>query len=228
MKELRIYTEGERQSSDYPPEPDPVVADNVELLELIGQGKRSQVWRVRLDGKEAALKVYRISQIDKFNRRFGLEIAEFEYDRNRRFRDVPGLAQYSAEPLAVFGKGSGVTPAFAQSLVSGPRLIDVATEEGQCPPEVLAAGYKIVELAAEAGLHDLDINSGNIRLHRLNGQWSPILHDFNLLPQHIHAPNPLRALAIRSGVRDRSIRDYYTLEQWKRLGLPPKKRADVH
>lgn len=228
MKEARIFTEGERQSSDYAPEPDPIVAKHITLGERIGQGKRSQVWRVQIHGKEAALKVYRQSHIRKYAKRYGLNIAQFEYDRNRLFRDTAGLENYCAEPLAVFDGQDGLSPAFAQSLVDGPRLIDKATELGYCPPEVLAAGYRIVELAAAVGLHDLDINSGNIRLHQHDNGWQPILHDFNMVPQHIHAPNPLRAMMIKLGIRDRSIRDYQTLERWKQLGPPLAKRADVN
>lgn len=227
MKELRIFTEGERQSTDYPPEPDPVVADHITLGERIGQGKRSQVWHARIAGRDAALKIYRQSHITKYSKRYGLNIAKFEYERNLRFRQIPGLENYCAEPLAVFDGEDGLSPAFAQSLVDGPRLIDKATELGFCPPEVLAAGYRIVELAAEVGLHDLDINSGNIRLHETKKGWHPILHDFNMVPQHIHAPNPIRAALIKLGIRDRSKRDYETLERWKQLGPPLAKRADV-
>ena len=227
MKELRIYTRGERSASDYAPEPDPVVDGSIALGERIGQGKRSQVWQCRFEGRDAAIKIYRQAHIEKYRRRYGIDIAQFEYLRNRRFRDTPGLEGYCAEPLAVFDNSSGVSPAFVQSLVDGPRLIDVATELGYCPPEVLAAGYRIVELAAAVGLHDLDINAGNIRLHKQDGRWVPELHDFNMVPQHIHAPNPLRALMLRLGIRDRSIRDYQTLERWKYLGRPLARRADV-
>ena len=109
--------------------------------------------------------------------------------------------------------------------MDAPRLKDLAPELGGTPREVMKHGRFIVEKAAEHGLHDLDINDGNIKLYRDEQGWYPRLYDFNLVPQHMHAPNPLRALEIKLGLRDKSHRDYETLRRWEQVGNDASNKA---
>ena len=44
------------------------------------------------------------------------------------------------------------------------------------------------------------------------------LYDFNLMPQHLHAPNPFVWLALRLGLRRKSHRDYRNLKKWELRG----------
>ena len=41
------------------------------------------------------------------------------------------------------------------------------------------------------------------------------IHDFNLMPQHRYPPNPILALAFKTGLRKNSHRDYRCLQQWR-------------
>ena len=84
---------------------------------------------------------------------------------------------------------------------------------------MLEAGKHIVHLAESAGLHDLDLFYRNI-LVRQNGEgWVPVIHDFNLVPQHLFPPNPFLYLAYRFGIRKKSHRDYRCIRQWREFTL---------
>ncbi|MGH8459372.1 MAG: hypothetical protein ACRESV_08475, partial [Nevskiales bacterium] len=60
---------------------------------------------------------------------------------------------------------------------------------------------------------------GNIKLRHTSAGWMPLIYDFNLLPQHLYAPNPFRWLSLRLGLRHPGHRDHASLEGWANLGL---------
>ena len=67
------------------------------------------------------------------------------------------------------------------------------------------------------GLHDLDLYYRNILVREHEGTWLPVLHDFNLMPQHTFPPNPFLAIAYRAGIRRKSHRDYRCIRQWRQF-----------
>lgn len=222
-KKLRRFLRRKKsrlKQSGWRPPPDPVnVPPDIEILEMIGQGRRSCTYRAQFQGRQVAVKVYRLEYLHRYRWRFRIHLAQFEHDRNRAFWDCPALRPYTVEPLRVLGVTDDYSPAFVQSWAEGIQLPNWVKQYGPVPAETLAAGYRIVATAAALGLHDLDISPGNIKLHKLADGWIPLIYDFNLLPQHLYAPNPLRGLAFRLGLRPPGYRDCAALEGWANQGV---------
>lgn len=214
-----VRTRRHARHGRFPP-PDPVhVPPEIEILERIGEGKRTCTYRVLFNGKLAALKVYRAGVMRRYRWRFNIHLAQFEHDRNRAFWDNPALRRYTVEPLRLLGVNDSYSPAFVQAWAGGERLTDYVARHGIVPAQVLADGHALMRAAHAAGLYDLDLNAGNIKLLESDGRLSPLIYDFNLLPQHQHAPNPFRWLSFRLGLRHPGYRDYAALEGWANLGL---------
>ncbi len=194
------------------------VPDELQVGEILGRGARSMGYAGTYKNRKVAIKFYRSKFVDKFRRRYGVDIAQFEYDRNAAFRAVPGLREFTVEPLRVLSEEDGYSPAFVQEFVQGRPLIDVIRELGYLPERILERGRQIIETANAAGLHDLDMNDSNIMVRQEDDDWRLIVYDFNLMPQYLHAPNPLVTLLYRLGIRQKSRRDYMCLNRWAFLG----------
>lgn len=186
---------------------------------MVGQGRRSCTYRAQYQGRQVALKVYRAQYLKRYRWRFGIHLAQFEHDRNKAFWDCPALKPYVVEPLRVLGVDDGYSPAFVQAWAEGTSLSDLVKSHGYVPASTLAEGYRLVSTAASIGLHDLDISPGNIKLRQVSGLWQPLIYDFNLLPQHLFAPNPFRWLSFKLGLRHPGYRDHAALEGWANQGL---------
>lgn len=196
---------------------EPVLPADLTLDQRLGEGRRSVVYRANYHDKVVALKVYRPEFIRKYREKYGVNIAEFEFSRNQAVRNVRGLQPYTAEPLAVVGLDGSCDLAFVQELVNGMPLVDLGRLNKGLPSSVLEAGDRIVALAETAGLHDLDLYYRNILVREHEGTWLPVLHDFNLMPQHTFPPNPFLAIAYRAGIRRKSHRDYRCIRQWRQF-----------
>ena len=194
------------------------VPDDLKVGELLGRGARSMGYAGEFKGHQVAIKFYRQRFIDKFRRRYGVDIAQFEYDRNAAFRAVPGLAEHTVEPLRVLREEDGHTPGFVQEFVTGTPLVQLMRDLGHLPPEILVMGRKIIDAACAAGLHDLDMNDSNMMVQQREAGWHLLVYDFNLMPQYLYAPNPIVKLQYKLGIRKRSGRDYQCLKRWAFLG----------
>lgn len=198
---------------------------NLEIGPVLGRGARSMGYSAKLDGRDVAVKIYRPKFVEKFRRKYGLEIAQFEFDRNAAFRAVPGLKEFSAEPLMVLDENDGYSPAFVQSIARGTPLNIKIRELGYLPPRILELGRQIIDKANAAGLHDLDMSDPNIMVYEENGEWNITIYDFNLMPQYLFAPNPFVSLFYKLGLRKKSGRDYACLDHWvflgEKAGTPP-------
>ena len=181
----------------------------------LGEGRRSVVYEASWQGRTIALKLYRPEFVSKYREKYRLDIARFEHDRNQAFIEVPGLAKYAAKPIGTLGQNDGFSPAFLQERIEGLPLTELGMREGGLPEEVLEAGKHIVHLAESAGLHDLDLFYRNILVRQNREGWVPVIHDFNLVPQHLFPPNPFLYLAYRLGIRKKSHRDYRCIRQWR-------------
>lgn len=208
------------KQSGWRPAPDPVrVPPEIEVIEMVGQGRRSCTYRARYQDRQVALKIYRADCMKRYRWRFGIHLAQFEHDRNLAFWNSPALRPFVVEPLRVLGVDDGYSPAFIQAWAEGRSLLEFARTEGYVSAETLAAGYQLVRTAASLNLHDLDISAGNIKLRQTARGWMPLIYDFNLLPQHLFAPNPFRGLSFKLGLRPPGYRDCAALEAWANLGL---------
>lgn len=199
--------------------------NDVSIIEPLGSGRRSQVYLAEYLGKKVALKVYRQAYIDKYRSQYKVNIGEFEFSRNRLAYQTPGLKQYVAKPYDLLTPEQGYELAYIQEYIDGVWLEDLIKQYRGLPDGVMQAGYNIVKYAAQAGLYDLDIPPGNIRLVREQGQvWVPKLYDFNLMPQHLCPPNPFMALGYKLGLRSKNHRDFRSLKYWEYLA----KQASKH
>ncbi|MGB1580228.1 MAG: hypothetical protein ACPHER_01825 [Nevskiales bacterium] len=194
------------------------VPDDIEVGEILGNGARSMGYAGELNGHKVAIKFYRPKFIEKFRRKYGVDIAQFEFDRNAAFRAVPELEQHTVEPLRVLRPEDGYSTAFVQEFVQGQPLVQLMRELGHLPADILDMGRKIIDTACAAGLHDLDMNDSNIMVQKRETGWHLLVYDFNLMPQYLHAPNPIVALQYKLGIRKKSGRDYQCLERWAFLG----------
>lgn len=195
----------------------PRLPSGLELGDAIGEGRRSIVYEAQFQGLQLALKLYRPAFVEKYRDQYGVHIAAFEMERNRAFRSIPGLGPYAAEPIAAFGVDDDLSAAFAQERINGISLVTLGRQKKGLPESVLRAGEQIVALAEAGGLHDLDLYYRNILVREYQGEWRPVLHDFNLMPQYLFPPNPFLAAAYRLGLRRKSHRDYRCLRQWKQF-----------
>lgn len=186
----------------------------LEVLDIAGEGRRSVTYRANHRGEIIALKVYRQAFIDKYRQRFKLNIAQFEFDRNQAFYAVEGLRPYAAQPIGVLGIEDQYSLCFLQEFIEGPTLVELAQQHHGLPQSVLDAGLIICRTAETSGLHDLDIFYKNVMMRKQEGVWLPVLHDFNLLPQHLYPRNPFLALAYLTGLRRKSHRDWRCLRGW--------------
>jgi len=184
-------------------------------VDLAGQGRRSVTFRAEYLGEVVALKVYRDEFIHKYQQRYALNIAQFEFERNRAFYAIGPLRPYAAQPKKVLGVDDGCSLCFLQEFISGLTLVELAKSNRGLPQSVLEAGKLICDKAEASGLHDLDLFYKNVMVRRQNDTWLPVLHDFNLLPQYRYPPNPFLALAYLTGLRKRSHRDRRCLKGWK-------------
>ena len=180
----------------------------------IGEGRRSVVYRAVYRGETVAAKIYRPEFIEKYRERYRVNIAEFELGRNRAVRDLQGLRPFVARPVGIVGLDGGRGLAFLQEFIDGIPLVELGLREHGLPRSVLDAGQLIVSRAERAGLHDLDLYYRNVLVRECKGEWLPVLHDFNLMPQHLFPPNPFLWLAYRSGIRRKSHRDRRCIRQW--------------
>ena len=184
-------------------------------LEMAGEGRRSVTFKAQCNGEILALKVYRQEFIHKYRQRYRLNIAKFEFERNQQFYDTDILRPYAARPIGVLGIDDGYNLCFLQEFIDGLTLVELADLHRGLPQSVLDAGRTICREAEAAELHDLDIFYKNVMVRKVGDTWLPVLHDYNLIPQYQHPPNPFLALAYLTGIRRKSHRDWRCLKGWQ-------------
>ena len=183
-------------------------------IELAGEGRRSVTYKAERQGEIVALKVYREEFIVKYQQRFGINIAQFEIKRNQQFYDIESLRPYAARPIEILGIDDDYSLCFLQEFIVGLTLVELANIMHGLPLSVLDAGRFICQTAEDAGMHDLDIFYKNVMVRKQGDTWLPVLHDFNMIPQYLHPPNPFLALAYITGIRRKSHRDWRCLKGW--------------
>ena len=197
---------------------DLTLPEEIQVIEFMGRGRRSFSYKGKYENQGVIIKVYRNEFVEKYKSNHNIDIAEFEFQRNSKLYSIDAIRPYIAKPYKFFPIDSNFTHSFIQQYVEGITLKQLIARLGYLPNEVLNAGYKIVRLAESEGIHDIDISVGNILVVDNDGVWIPKLYDFNLLPQHISAPNPFMAFCFKVGLRRKSHRDYRSLKNWKRRG----------
>lgn len=193
--------------------------EEIEIKKKLGSGRRSQVYLASYRQNSVVVKAYKPEFIEKYRQRYGVDIGEFEFERNSKAYHSELISAYIAKPYRLLRAEEGFTPALVQEFVDGVWLLELLKRLRYLPEEILEAGYLIVNEAAKLNLYDLDISPGNIQVIQSNqGKWSPKLYDFNLMPQYLQPPNPFMRLGFALGLRSKNHRDYRSLKQWERLG----------
>ena len=177
------------------------------IVRKIGEGVSCAVYLAEWHSREVVLKLYKAGAIERHHRLVGGELARYEYERNVAFHRAPGLARYTAEPLAYLST-AGIA-AFVQERLIGPLYYQHHRDSGGRASDALFGHIReIVRLAHEAGLDDVDLHAGNfVVVREQGGELVPKLFDFNFIPFYVHAPNPVVWLALRLGLIDRTWRD---------------------
>ena len=193
-------------------------SDGIEPGARIGGGRRACVYAATCRGERAVIKRYTESQRRRCMKYLGKDAAQFEYERNARVYENERLRPFSARPLALVKTADG-EGAFVQEYIDAPILADHLRTAGRLSAAIFEAGRAIVEELERSGLHDLDMPAKNIKLIDDERGMRPVLFDFNLLPQHLVAPNPVVWLAYKRGWRKPAHRDYRCVASWLRGGL---------
>lgn len=188
--------------------------EGLTILDEIGRGRRSRVYRCRWQDRECALKIYEPAAARRHLRITGEGIADFEYARNLAYFRAPGLARYVAEP---FGRvAQGQLQALAQELLRGRLYYDYYRERsGAVAPSLARNLEQMVGLAHAAGLYDMDLHATNVMVvEDANGAPLPKLFDFNLIPFHVRPQNFLVGWLLRAGLVSRESRDLRRLKKF--------------
>ena len=183
----------------------------LEVVDKLGEGKRSMVYRARWRGREVGLKVYKPAAIARHGRKHELPLAEFEYRRNKAFFDAPGMARFVAEPL-----GFVVEPGFQMLLqehLDGEVYYFARRDSAPfISPRFKQDLAELVSLSHAAGLYDIDLHAMNVMVDRKAG--GPKLFDFNQIPFTERPQNPFVGLALKSGLLGRESRDLRKLARF--------------
>jgi len=184
------------------------------ILEEIGRGRRSRVFRCRWQSRECALKIYEPAAALRHLRITGEGIADFEHARNLAYFRAPGLDRYVAQP---FGRVSeGELQALAQELLQGRLYYDYYRERsGAVAPSLARDLERLVGLAHAAGLYDMDLHATNVMVvEDKDGAPVPKLFDFNLIPFHVRPQNFFVGWLLRAGLVSRESRDLRRLRKF--------------
>lgn len=182
-------------------------------------GYRADVYGVRYQQRDAVAKVYKPRFVEKYQKRYKTDIARFEFERNTAFYEIDALRPYCARPFAYFSSHDQRPAVFIQEHVRGMTLEEFVKQRSYLPRAVVEVGYLIVSVAGRYGLHDLDMHSSNVFVVRDELGWKPMVCDFNMMPRHKAAPNPLMALSFFFKLRKPNYRDYGNLRNWRHFPL---------
>lgn len=184
----------------------------LEVGPRIARGLVTTVYRARLDGRDAALKVFRPRSVRRHADRHALDIAEFEYRRNLAFHTAPGISRFVAEPLGFVTLPA--VSAVVQELLEGESYHAATLRRGAPPAGVFEHIERLVERAHAAGLYDLDLHPLNVLVVEDGEEEIPRLFDFNRIPFYERPRNPIEALGLALGLIDRGARDRRKLRQF--------------
>jgi len=196
---------------------------DVRITGRLGEGVTCVVCRGEWRDRDVTVKLYKASAVEWHARRHHQELAEFEYRRNMEFYEAPGLARYVARPLAYLS--TGPVSALVQERLDGILYHRYYRDRnGEVPDSLVEHVRRIIELAHEAGLYDVDLHARNVMVVSEYGEPIPKLFDFNYIPFHVRPRNPFVALLLKTGWLGRRSRDFRKLREFhdfKRLEKNP-------
>jgi hypothetical protein len=194
----------------------------VRIREKLGEGGRSIVYGGEWRGQQVALKVYKPKGIRNHAKRHALNIAQFEFQRNKTIYELPGLSAYVARPLHFWAKPE--VCAMAQERLIGPLYYFYYLENnGNISPDFKQHLRTIVDLAHNAGFYDVDIHAFNVIVDESSGEPLPKLFDFNLIPFHERPGLSMSKFLLKLGLTNKASRDERLLRNFDKIARREKK-----
>lgn len=194
----------------------------VQILEKLGEGGRSIVYGGEWHGQPVALKVYKPEGIRNHAKRHSLNIAEFEFQRNKTIYELPGLCGYIAKPLHYWANAD--LCAMAQERLVGPLYyFYYLKNKGKIPPGFRQHLRTILDMAHEAAFYDVDIHAFNVIVDESSGEPIPKLFDFNLIPFHERPGLSMSKLLFKLGLTSKASRDERLLRNFDKIARREKK-----
>jgi hypothetical protein len=172
---------------------------NLEPIEVAGTGSHSIIFRANYRGDILAMKVYRPESIERYRKKYDVNIGVYEMSRNRAFRKIPDLLPFTAKPISVMGHDGRCSLIFLQEFVDGVLLTELVDRMGTVPESVLEAGETIVRAAELNEQYELDLHYENVMVRKHSGIWQPVLHDFNHMVKKEEASGSLLGKVFKSG-----------------------------
>ncbi|NNE63190.1 MAG: hypothetical protein HKN34_03820, partial [Gammaproteobacteria bacterium] len=116
----------------------------IQIQGYLGKGARSHVFAAMLGEDTVIVKTYREEMAQKYRDKYDIDIAEFEFGRNKSLYEISEINKYIARPYRVYPASSEYTHCMIQEFITGRTLKDLIIEMGYLPREVLDAGYHII------------------------------------------------------------------------------------
>jgi len=192
------------------------------IQEKLGEGGRSIVYGGEWCGRQVALKVYKPAAIKNHSARHKLNIAEFEFQRNRAIYEVPGLSAYIAQPLHHWFNPD--VCAMIQEHLTGPLYYFYFRDhQGKVSPGFKRHLQIIINLAHDAGFYDVDLHAFNVIVDDSSGEPIPKLFDFNLIPFHERPGLSMSKSLLKLGLTNKAARDKRLLKNFDKIAKREKK-----
>ncbi len=200
----------------------PAQIGEVLIREKLGEGGRSIVYGGEWRQQQVALKVYKPKGIKNHCKRHSSNIAEFEFQRNKAFYELPGLSDYIAKPLYFWARPDFC--AMVQERLTGPLYYFYYRDK----KGLVAPGFKrhlqtIIDLAHDGGLFDVDMHAFNVIVDESRSEPIPKLFDFNLIPFHERTGLSLSNVLLKLGLINKTSRDKRMLRNFDKTAKREKK-----
>jgi RIO-like serine/threonine protein kinase len=194
----------------------------IRIRELLGEGGRSIVYGGQWQERDVALKVYKPRGIENHQKRHHLNIAEFEYRRNKAIFETEGLSRYIAQPLHFITGPDG--HALVQERLKGPLYyFYYRKRSGRVPTGFRQHLENIITLAHDAGIYDVDIHAFNVIVDESGDEPIPKLFDFNLIPFHERPGVSISKVLLMLGITNKTTRDKRLLKNFDKIARRERK-----
>ncbi len=206
---------------------DPTLPDRIgdaRIQEKLGEGGRSVVYGGEWGGRQVAIKCYKPKGIEKHKKRHRLNIAEYEFQRNKIFFELPGLSKYIAQPLHYMVEPN--VCAMIQERLKGPLYyFYYRNMKGAIPDGFRQHLQTILSLSHSAGMFDVDMHAFNVIVEESSGEPIPKLFDFNLIPFHERPGISMSKMLLKLGLVNKATRDKRLLKSFDTVAKREKKLA---
>jgi hypothetical protein len=196
----------------------------VRIQEKLGEGGRSVVYGGECGGRQVALKLYKPEGIHNHNKRHRLNIAEYEFQRNKAFYELPGLSDYIAQPLHYMVKPD--VCCMVQERLKGPLYYFYYRDmKGEISDGFRQHLQTIISLSHNAEMFGVDMHAFNVIVDESSGEPIPKLFDFNLIPFHELPGISMSKLLLKLGLANKASRDKRLLKNFDTVSKREKKLA---